>query len=98
MSSKEYDFRWRLDVPEDLRRGAVFDRWEEEASISICETGVLRVGDDGFYIQFLVDGKDAQVYDLVQISEARPGVLPKVRFFKIGSLLSSGIHCKEYSV
>lgn len=84
MSSKEYDFRWRLDVPEELLRGATFDRWEEEASILSYETGILRVSDNGFYIQFLVDGKDAQVYDLVQISEARPGVLPKVCFtFKI---------------
>lgn len=27
--AKEYDFKWQAQVPEALRQGANFDRWDE---------------------------------------------------------------------
>lgn len=74
--AKEYDFNWQPCVSKALRQGAYLDRWDEDLGLIESHCFVC-VDEFGFYLQWMSDGKDAQLIDLVQVSETRRGGLPK---------------------
>ena len=43
--AKLYDFQWQLSIPEDLRQGCLFDRWEEVSNVCACNHGNILAGD-----------------------------------------------------
>uniref|UniRef100_A0A915JN46 1-phosphatidylinositol 4,5-bisphosphate phosphodiesterase n=1 Tax=Romanomermis culicivorax TaxID=13658 RepID=A0A915JN46_ROMCU len=74
--AKEYDFSWQIDVPKALLKGQVFDKWDEETG-EIEFSTFFCVDEYGFFLYWLTDNKDAQLIDLIQLSEARLGCEPK---------------------
>ncbi|CAI4223333.1 unnamed protein product [Auanema sp. JU1783] len=73
--AKEFTFNWRPIVNKVLVEGSIFDK-VEDVSVSSHETQGeikynVKVDEFGFFVQVLVDGRDALVIDLSQVWEAR---------------------------
>ena len=67
--TKHVDFQWKVPVPEELLKGAVFDRWtEEKDDIDKEDNCLFRVDDCGFYIYWKSDGREGDVLDISQVS------------------------------
>ncbi|VDO56108.1 unnamed protein product [Haemonchus placei] len=74
--AKEFQFNWRPNVPSLLLNGSVFDRYDDE-STSLEVNAHVRVDEYGFFLYWLIEGRDAAVLDIGQVWEARPSGLPK---------------------
>jgi len=58
--TKKFEFNWRIEVPELLRNGSVFDRWFEDKETTEYEPNCLfKVDEYGFFIYWKSDGKVA---------------------------------------
>lgn len=56
--TKKFEFNWRIEVPELLQKGAVFDRWlEEKETIEYEPNCLFKVDEYGFFIYWKSDGK-----------------------------------------
>lgn len=56
--TKKFEFNWRIEVPELLRNGGVFDRWFEDKETTEYEPNCLfKVDEYGFFIYWKSDGK-----------------------------------------
>lgn len=56
--TKKFEFNWRIEVPELLRNGSVFDRWFEDKETTEYEPNCLfKVDEYGFFIYWKSDGK-----------------------------------------
>ncbi|XP_020283715.1 1-phosphatidylinositol 4,5-bisphosphate phosphodiesterase-like [Pseudomyrmex gracilis] len=76
--TKKFEFNWRIEVPELLRNGGVFDRWFEDKESTEYEPNCLfKVDEYGFFIYWKSDGKDGDVIELAQVSDIRYGGTPK---------------------
>ncbi|KMQ95644.1 1-phosphatidylinositol- -bisphosphate phosphodiesterase [Lasius niger] len=76
--TKKFEFNWRIEVPELLTKGAVFDRWFEDKETTEYEPNCLfKVDEYGFFIYWKSDGKDGDVIELAQVSDIRYGGTPK---------------------
>ncbi|KYQ55913.1 1-phosphatidylinositol-4,5-bisphosphate phosphodiesterase [Trachymyrmex zeteki] len=76
--TKKFEFNWRIEVPELLRNGSVFDRWFEDKETTEYEPNCLfKVDEYGFFIYWKSDGKDGDVIELAQVSDIRYGGMPK---------------------
>lgn len=76
--TKAYEFNWLIPVPEGLKKGCVFDRWEEEKEQVVYEPDALfRVDEMGFFIYWKSEGRDGQVLELSQVNDIRTGGIPK---------------------
>ncbi|CAJ0948306.1 unnamed protein product, partial [Mesorhabditis belari] len=73
--AKEY----KSSIPAILLQGTLFDKYDDESTC--LELNALVKVDEydeyGFYLYWMVDGKDAFVLDLAQVWEARPAGQPK---------------------
>ncbi|CAI5451191.1 unnamed protein product [Caenorhabditis angaria] len=74
--AKEFQFNWKPPIPQQILQGSIFDRYDDESTCLELNAQV-RVDEFGFFLYWLVEGKDAVVLDMGQIWEARPGTLPK---------------------
>ncbi|CAB3397660.1 unnamed protein product [Caenorhabditis bovis] len=74
--AKEFQFNWRPTIPPSLLQGATFDRYDDESTCLDLNANV-RIDEYGFFLYWLVEGKDATVIDMGQIWEARPAGMPK---------------------
>ncbi|XP_046981593.1 1-phosphatidylinositol 4,5-bisphosphate phosphodiesterase isoform X2 [Schistocerca americana] len=76
--TKKFEFDWRIEVPEPLLQGCVFDRWNEEKDSSSFEARCLfKVDEYGFFIYWKSEGNDGDVIELCQVSDIRAGGIPK---------------------
>lgn len=76
--TKKFEFNWRIEVPELLRNGSVFDRWFEDKETTEFEPSCMfKVDEYGFFIYWKSDGKDGEVIELAQVSDIRYGGTPK---------------------
>ncbi|KAF7391274.1 hypothetical protein V1477_008936 [Vespula maculifrons] len=76
--TKKFEFNWRIEVPELLRNGSVFDRWFEDKETTEYEPNCMfKVDEYGFFISWKSDGKDGDVIELAQVSDIRYGGTPK---------------------
>ncbi|XP_076235984.1 1-phosphatidylinositol 4,5-bisphosphate phosphodiesterase isoform X1 [Calliopsis andreniformis] len=76
--TKKFEFNWRIEVPELLRTGSVFDRWYEEKENTEYEPSCMfKVDEYGFFIYWKSEGKDGDVIELAQVSDIRYGGTPK---------------------
>ncbi|XP_011155850.2 1-phosphatidylinositol 4,5-bisphosphate phosphodiesterase [Solenopsis invicta] len=76
--TKKFEFNWRIEVPELLRNGSVFDRWFEDKETTEYEPNCLfKVDEYGFFIYWKSDDKDGDVIELAQVSDIRYGGTPK---------------------
>ncbi|KYM81957.1 1-phosphatidylinositol-4,5-bisphosphate phosphodiesterase [Atta colombica] len=76
--TKKFEFNWRIEVPELLRNGSVFDRWFEDKETTEYEPNCLfKVDEYSFFIYWKSDGKDGDVIELAQVSDIRYGGTPK---------------------
>lgn len=56
--TKKFEFNWRIEVPELLRNGSVFDRWFEDKETTEYEPNCMfKVDEYGFFISWKSDGK-----------------------------------------
>jgi len=56
--TKKFEFNWRIEVPELLRKGAVFDRWFEDKETTEYEANCLfKVDEYGFFIYWKSNDK-----------------------------------------
>lgn len=61
--TKKFEFNWRIEVPELLTKGAVFDRWFEDKETTEYEPNCLfKVDEYGFFIYWKSDGKVVQFF------------------------------------
>ncbi|CAD6193233.1 unnamed protein product [Caenorhabditis auriculariae] len=74
--AKEFLFNWKPAIPSLLLQGSVFDRYDDESTCLELNAHV-RVDEYGFFIFWVIEGKDAVVLDMGQVWEARPAGLPK---------------------
>uniref|UniRef100_A0A1I7WQ88 Phosphoinositide phospholipase C n=1 Tax=Heterorhabditis bacteriophora TaxID=37862 RepID=A0A1I7WQ88_HETBA len=74
--AKEYQFNWRPTVPAVLQQGSVFDRYDDESTCLELNAHV-RIDEYGFFLYWMIEGRDAVVLDMGQVWEARPAGLPK---------------------
>ncbi|PAV88182.1 hypothetical protein WR25_19753 [Diploscapter pachys] len=74
--AKEFQFNWRPHIPPLLLQGTLFDRYDDE-STCLDLNALFRVDEYGFFLYWLLEGRDAQVLDMGQVWEARPAGLPK---------------------
>ncbi|CAJ0579285.1 unnamed protein product, partial [Mesorhabditis spiculigera] len=74
--AKEYQFHWRPPIPHTLTQGTLFDKYEDD-STCLELNALVRVDEYGFYLHWMIDGRDAFVLDLAQVWEARPAGQPK---------------------
>lgn len=59
--TKKFEFNWRIEVPELLRKGSVFDRWFEDKETTEYEQNCLfKVDEYGFFVYWKSDGKVVQ--------------------------------------
>ncbi|XP_054000864.1 1-phosphatidylinositol 4,5-bisphosphate phosphodiesterase-like isoform X1 [Hylaeus anthracinus] len=76
--TKKFEFNWRIEVPELLRNGSVFDRWFEDKETTEFEPSCMfKVDEYGFFIYWKSEGKDGDVIELAQVSDIRYGGTPK---------------------
>ncbi|KAH0956604.1 hypothetical protein HN011_004935 [Eciton burchellii] len=76
--TKKFEFNWRIEVPELLRKGAVFDRWFEDKETTEYEANCLfKVDEYGFFIYWKSNDKEGEVIELAQVSDIRYGGTPK---------------------
>ena len=68
--TKAFVLDWHIPVDKALLEGAVFDRWSEDEVEEGCK---FRVDNDGFFISWKSDGREAEVLDLSQVG--KPHVL-----------------------
>lgn len=58
--TKKFEFNWRIEVPELLRNGSMFDRWVEDKEATEYEPNCLfKVDEYGFFIYWKSEGKVA---------------------------------------
>ncbi|CTQ86726.1 1-phosphatidylinositol 4,5-bisphosphate phosphodiesterase [Caenorhabditis elegans] len=74
--AKEFQFNWKPTIIPELLHGSVFDRYDDESTCLELNAQV-RIDENGFFLRWLIEGKDAVVLDMGQIWEARTGGLPK---------------------
>ncbi|KRX50417.1 1-phosphatidylinositol 4,5-bisphosphate phosphodiesterase beta-4 [Trichinella murrelli] len=70
--NKDLEFKWQVSVPDHLRRGLHFDRWDEETNTFELRCFV-QVDEYGFFLYWTAEGKEAQILDLTQVSDVRSG-------------------------
>ncbi|XP_078032507.1 1-phosphatidylinositol 4,5-bisphosphate phosphodiesterase [Augochlora pura] len=76
--TKKFEFNWRIEVPELLRNGSVFDRWfEDKESTEYEPSCMFKVDEYGFFVYWKSEGKDGDVIELAQVSDIRYGGTPK---------------------
>jgi phosphatidylinositol phospholipase C, beta len=76
--TKQYEFNWRIPVPEPLLQGCICDRWEEEKDQVEYEPNCMfKVDELGFFIYWKSEGKDGEVLELCQVNDIRAGGTPK---------------------
>ncbi|XP_041468030.1 1-phosphatidylinositol 4,5-bisphosphate phosphodiesterase beta-4-like isoform X1 [Lytechinus variegatus] len=87
--AKQYVFQWQVCVPEPLKNGAMFDRYEDGDSGSVEQSCLFKVDEYGFFIYYKSEGREGQVLELSQINDVRKGIAPKdVGYLaKVGSIL-----------
>ncbi|XP_071832263.1 1-phosphatidylinositol 4,5-bisphosphate phosphodiesterase beta-4-like isoform X3 [Apostichopus japonicus] len=74
--AKQYDFDWQRPVPDALKNGAMFDRYDEDTAT--LEQGCLfKVDEYGFFIYWKSEGKDGQVLEISQVNDVRKGIVTK---------------------
>lgn len=66
--TKHVDFQWKVPVPPELLKGAVFDRWTEDGSIDTEPECMFKVDECGFYIYWKSEGHEGDVLDLSQVN------------------------------
>nr|AAS55894.1 phospholipase C beta [Lytechinus pictus] len=86
--AKQYVFQWQVCVPEPLKNGAMFDRYEDGDSGSVEQSCLFKVDEYGFFIYYKSEGREGQVLELSQINDVRKGIAPKdVGYLaKVGSI------------
>lgn len=76
--TKQYEFNWKISVPEQLLQGCICDRWEEEKDQVEYEPNCcFKVDEYGFFIYWKSDGKDGEALELCQVNDIRAGGSPK---------------------
>ncbi|KAI3413707.1 PLC-beta C terminal [Globodera pallida] len=69
--NKEWNWRKKVNIPEVLLQGDVFDRYDDETNI--LDPGCsVKLDEHGFYLVWKPKGKDAGILDMTQVWEARP--------------------------
>uniref|UniRef100_A0ABM0M6H7 1-phosphatidylinositol 4,5-bisphosphate phosphodiesterase beta-4-like n=1 Tax=Saccoglossus kowalevskii TaxID=10224 RepID=A0ABM0M6H7_SACKO len=76
--AKLYDFQWQINVPDHLRNGAYFDRWDED-TCSVEAQCLYQVDEQSFFIRWKSEARDGQVLELSQVSDVRKGIANKVK-------------------
>ncbi|KAL3069427.1 hypothetical protein niasHS_018152 [Heterodera schachtii] len=72
MNNKElWTLRNKVNIPETLLRGDVFDRYDDETN-TLDPGCLVRLDEYGFYLVWEPKGKDAGILDMNQVWEARP--------------------------
>ncbi|CAG5116721.1 unnamed protein product, partial [Candidula unifasciata] len=93
--AKQFEFSWRIPVPEVLQTGCVFDIWDEEYSVyeSNC---MVKVDEYGFFICWKSEGREGQVLECSQVNDIRLGLAPKVSDTKVlADILEKSSHSLE---
>ncbi|XP_057207994.1 1-phosphatidylinositol 4,5-bisphosphate phosphodiesterase beta-4 isoform X1 [Triplophysa rosa] len=74
--TKSYEFNWQKHVPDFLKEGAVFDRFDEDPFVFEPNCS-FKVDEFGFFLTWKSDGKEGQVLECSLINSVRPGVVLK---------------------
>lgn len=86
--TKAFVLEWHIPVDKPLLEGDTFDRWSEEEVEEGCR---FKVDQDGFFISWKSEGREAEVLDLSQVTRSRhlQSWCPCTCFkFSIGGLLA----------
>ncbi|XP_071962625.1 1-phosphatidylinositol 4,5-bisphosphate phosphodiesterase beta-4-like isoform X2 [Antedon mediterranea] len=70
--AKLYEFKWQVPIPDFMREGNTFDRWDEDTGITETKC-MYKVDEYGFFIYWKSEGKEGQVLDLSQVNDIRKG-------------------------
>ena len=63
--TKAFVLDWHIPVDKPLLEGDTFDRWSEEEVEEGCR---FKVDQDGFFISWKSEGREAEVLDLSQVT------------------------------
>ena len=63
--TKAFVLEWHIPVDKPLLEGDTFDRWSEEEVEEGCR---FKVDQDGFFISWKSEGREAEVLDLSQVT------------------------------
>ena len=66
--TKAFVLEWHIPVDKPLLEGDTFDRWSEEEVEEGCR---FKVDQDGFFISWKSEGREAEVLDLSQVTRSR---------------------------
>lgn len=75
--TKQFEFNWRIPVPEPLQTGGVFDCWDEECG-AFEPNCLVKVDEYGFFIYWKSDGREGQVLECSQVNDIRLGTVLKI--------------------
>ncbi|KAK7504147.1 hypothetical protein BaRGS_00004451 [Batillaria attramentaria] len=80
--TKQFEFNWRIPVPEPLQTGGVFDCWDEECG-AFEPNCLVKVDEYGFFIYWKSDGREGQVLECSQVNDIRLGMVLKINDPKV---------------
>ncbi|KAL8559637.1 1-phosphatidylinositol 4,5-bisphosphate phosphodiesterase beta-4 [Nucella lapillus] len=80
--TKQFEFNWRIPVPEPLQAGEIFDCWDEECGI-FEPNCLVKVDEYGFFIYWKSEGREGQVLECSQVNDIRLGMVLKINDPKI---------------
>ena len=76
--TKAFVLEWHIPVDKPLLEGDTFDRWSEEEVEEGCR---FKVDQDGFFISWKSEGREAEVLDLSQVTwpQDTPSLLAPIK-------------------
>ncbi|XP_076442610.1 1-phosphatidylinositol 4,5-bisphosphate phosphodiesterase beta-4-like isoform X2 [Babylonia areolata] len=80
--TKQFEFNWRIPVPEPLQAGGIFDCWDEECG-AFEPNCTVKVDEYGFFIYWKSEGREGQVLECSQVNDIRLGMVLKINDPKI---------------
>ncbi|XP_025105032.1 1-phosphatidylinositol 4,5-bisphosphate phosphodiesterase beta-4-like isoform X2 [Pomacea canaliculata] len=92
--TKQFEFNWRIPVPEPLQTGDYFDCWDEECG-AFEPNCLVKVDEYGFFIYWKSEGREGQVLECSQVNDIRLGMVLKITDPKILAELQEK---SEYSI
>lgn len=76
--TKHFKFNWQIPVDEELRNGAIFDRWtEEKENIDYEPDCLFKVDEYGFFVYWKSAEREGNCLELTQVSDIRRSCLPR---------------------
>ncbi|GAB6030959.1 hypothetical protein CHUAL_007783 [Chamberlinius hualienensis] len=76
--TKQYEFNWRIPVPDFFLKGCVADKWDEDRDQCDLQPNCLfKIDEYGFFLSWKSEGRDGDVLELSQVNDTRIGGIPK---------------------